>query len=335
MKKYLNWKKVIATSVIGLILGMSLSACSSNNQTTFNNEQKAVESKDDKFTPFELETYHTVVQYTKVPQKVVSFNTHTTENLFALGLEDKIIGTSFKSGEILPKYQKKFDKIPVLAEKYPSMEALLGANPDFVYGRSSAFEEKGAGTVQDMLDNGIIAYVSKATYTEGATIEDTYEDFYNLGKIFNVEDRADKIVNQMKTKVKKVQEQTSKVDEKLRVFVYDSGSDQAYTAGKSLESNIIELAGGQNIFSDLNKTWEKVNWEAVVQRNPQCIIINDYEEVSAEEKIKFLKSNAALSGIDAIKNDNFVVVQLPSVFTGIRNADAVENLAREFYPDLF
>lgn len=327
MKKSLNFKKMTIAICISLMLGLVLIACS---KKTENKEKEIIENGK-----FEVETYHTVVKYEKVPERVVSFNAHTTENLFALGLEDKIIGTAYNNAEILPEYKEKFKKIPILAEQYPSMEALLGVNPDFVYGRNSAFVEKGVGTVKDFIDNGIMVYVSKATYTEGATIEDTYDDFRNLGKIFNVEDKADKIVKKMKNQIESVQNRTSKIDKKLRVFVYDSGDDQAFTAGKSLESNIIELAGGKNVFGDLNKTWERVNWEAVVEKNPQCIVINDYEGVSAEDKIKFLKSNKALKNVDAIKNNKFVVLPLPSVFTGIRNGDAVENLAKGFYPDLF
>ncbi|WP_125153013.1 ABC transporter substrate-binding protein [Clostridium rectalis] len=327
MKKNLNCKKIISVICMILMLGSLLTACSKNKKN--NGEDTS------KHESFELKTYNKTVKYKKVPERVVSFNAHTTENLFALGLEDKIIGTSYNNAEILPQYKEKFKKIPIIAEKYPSMEALLGVNPDFVYGRNSAFVEKGVGTVKDFIDNDIMVYVSKATYTEGATIEDTYEDFYNLGKIFNVEEKAEKIVKEMKNQIESVQNKISKIDKKLRVFVYDSGDDQAFTAGNSLESNIIELAGGENIFGGLKKTWERVNWEAVVEENPQCIVINDYENISAENKIKFLRSNKALKDVDAIKNNKFVVLPLPSVFTGIRNGDAVENLAKGFYPVLF
>ena len=46
-------------------------------------------------------------------------------------------------------------------------------------------------------------------------------------------------------------------------------------------------------------------------------------------------AKAELSDVDAIKNNRFVVLQLPTIFTGIRNGDAVEILAKGFYPDLF
>lgn len=302
------------------------------------NSKEKDESTNNSFNhnTVKLEVMGSEVEYKKVPETIVSLNSHTTENLFALGLGDKIIGTSYNNVEILPEYKEKFDRIPVLAEKYPSMEVLLSKNPEFVYGRNSAFGEKGVGTVRDMVSAGIMPYVAKGTYTPGATIEAVYEDFNNLGKIFNVEDKASEIVNEMMGKISKVQEKTSKIENKKTVFVYDSGEDKAYTAGKSLQTNLIELAGGVNVFgNELEKTWENVNWEAVVDKNPDYIIINDYGDKSAQDKINFLKTHPALKDMKAIKEDKFIVIQLSSMFEGIRNDEAVEFLASEMYPELF
>ncbi|PIE76919.1 MAG: Fe3+-hydroxamate ABC transporter substrate-binding protein, partial [Clostridiales bacterium] len=123
--------------------------------------------------------------------------------------------------------------------------------------------------------------------------------------------------------------------EPLKVFVYDFGTDDAFTAGQSLESDIIAKAGGHNVFSDIEKTWVRVSWEEVVESNPDVIVINNYGDTTAEDKIKALKENPALSGITAVKEDRFVVLPLPSVFTGIRNGAAIEYLAKEFYPEVF
>lgn len=336
MKKGI-WKNNLPV-VFVLVLGLMMSACSTPSAPQEQQEPQTESSQPSEekaaYEPFKLTTYETEVEYTKVPQAVVSFNVHTTENLMALGLTDKIVGISYTNAEVLPQYKEAYDKIPVLSDKYPSLEVLMGAQPDFVYGRSSAFGEKGVTTVQGFVDNGIMPYVCKPTYTNGAKMEDVYEDFENLGKIFAIEEKAKEITDGMKERIAVVSEKVSKETPKT-VFVYDSGEDQAYTAGNSLQSNIIELAGGKNVFDHLEKTWEKVNWEAVVEKNPDYIIVNDYGETKLEDKIAFLKKHPALQDMDAIKNDRFVAVELPSVFAGIRNADAVETIAKGLYPDLF
>ncbi len=306
------------------------------NDQAGNDAQEPEENTDEEDSAFSVVTFEDKeVTYDHVPERAVSFNLHTTENMLALGLEDKMVGTAFGNAEILPEYKDAYEKIEKLSDKYPSFEVLLAADPDFVYGRSSAFGEKGVGSVQTFLDNDIMPYVSKATYTAGATMEDTFADFETLGKIFGVEDRAKEIIDDMKATIKNVEDKLEGQDEKVKVFVYDAGTDDAFTAGQSLESDIIAKAGGYNVFSNIEKTWVSVSWEEVVENNPDVIVINDYGSTSADDKIKMLKENPALSEIKAIKEDRFVVLPLPSVFTGIRNGAAIEYLAKEFYPELF
>ncbi len=340
-----NFKSKALILTLILVLMLSLSACNDSQPSDSDTSDPAVteptsedegDMTEEEFEPFSVVTFEdNEVTYDHVPERVVSFNLHTTENLLALGLGDKIIGTAYNNAEILPEYKEEWESIPQLAEKYPSFEVLLGAGPDFVYGRSSAFGDKGVGSVPTFVENGIMPYVSQATYTNGATLQDTYDDFTFLGKLFAVEDRAEEIVNTMKDQIAGVESTLADQDSKLKVFVFDFGTDDAFTCGQSLESDIISKAGGENVFGHIEKTWVSVSWEEVVEANPDVIVINDYGDTTAEEKITFLKENAALADVQAVKDDRFVVLPLPSVFTGIRNGDAVVYLAEQFYPDLF
>lgn len=325
----MNFKKLkklglVSTLTLGILLSVG---CSSTEKT----EEKV--SGDNK--SLTIKTYDVDVSYDKVPDTIISLNSHTTENILALGLGDKLIGTAYNNGEISDEYKDEAEKIEVIAEKYPSMEVLLGVSPEFVYGRSSAFSEKGVATVNDMVENGIMPYVSKATYTDNANMEDVYEDFENLGKIFNIEEKANSIISEMKNNIKDIQARINNIEKKKTVFVYDSGEEQAYTAGKSLQTHLIELAGGQNIFNDLDKSWENVNWETVSQRNPEYIVINDYDGKTFDEKVKFLKSHPVMKDLDAVKNSRFILMPLASTFAGVQNDNAVDLMAKGLYPEIF
>lgn len=287
------------------------------------------------FKPFNIFTYNEYVKYEKIPERAISMNLHTTEEMMALGLGEKIIGTAYNNAVILPKYKEQFDKIPKLADKYPSFEVFLDAEPDFVFGRSSAFSSKNkCADITDILNENIGVYVSKASYTNNSDFNDVYEDFYNLGKIFNIENRAAFLVEDMKNRVSIVASKVN-VSRPSKVFVYDFGEDKAFTAGKSLETYIIQSAGGKNIFDDIDKTWSYVNWETVVDRNPDVIVINDYGNTSAQAKIDFLKSNAMLQSINAIKNEKFIIVPLPGIFPGERVVDSLETIAKGLHSTLF
>ena len=287
------------------------------------------------FEPFSTYTFEHYVRYDKMPEKAVSMNAHTTELMLALDLEEYLIGSAYNNAKILPEYEVAFNKIPILAEKYPSFEVLLDSGADFVFGRSSVFTSSyKTATMDEMLSQNIDVYVAKASYTQNADFNDVYEDFETIGKLFNVENESALMVEAMQSKIANVAAKVNTV-RPVKVFVYDFGSDKAFTAGKSLETYIIQTAGGKNVFDDINKTWSYVNWETVVDRNPDYIVINDYGNTTAEEKIEYLKSLPMLKSVNAIKNENFVVVTLPSVFPGVRVDEAVENIAKGLHPESF
>jgi len=287
------------------------------------------------FKPVYIYTFNEYIKFDAIPKRTISMNLHTTEQMMALGLASKIIGTAYNNATILPQYEEVFNKIPKIAEKYPSFEVLLDAEPDFVFGRSSVFTSKNkCASMKDVLDEHIKVYVSKASYTNNADFNDVYEDFYNLGKIFNIENKAALLVEDMKKKAAVISAKVN-VIRPVKIFVYDFGDDQAFTAGKSLETYIIQAGGGKNIFDDIDKTWSYVNWETVVDRNPDMIVINDYGKTSAKDKINFLKSNPMLATVNAIKNDQFVIVSLPGVFPSERVIHSLEKMAKGFHPELF
>lgn len=94
---------------------------------------------------------------------------------------------------------------------------------------------------------------------------------------------------------------------------------------------LIEAAGGTNIMDDFEKSWGTVNWEAVVERNPEVVVIVNYGNVTAEEKRAFMMNNPAFADLDAVKNDRFVVLEYVEATPGPRNINAVKKLANSFW----
>ena len=172
-------------------------------------------------------------------------------------------------------------------------------------------------------------------YTVGADVDVVYQDFYNLGRIFQVEDRAEELVSAMQAQIAAAEEAVAG-QEATRVFVYDMAQEGgAYTCGNNFTSKLIEHAGGTNIFNDLDTTWATVSWEEVVERAPEVIIINDYAGDTLDEKIAQLKENPALATVPAIQNDRIISVQLCEVFASSMTGNTVEKFAKAFHPDCF
>lgn len=288
--------------------------------------------------PLTIHNGDTTLVFDKAPERAVTLNGHVTELMLSLGLAPKMVGNAYLNHPILESLKADYDTIPILSDgtASPSLETVLGTGADFTYGRLSAYRDTAVAPVEKLRQLGINAYAVKGTLIKGATMADVYEDIANLGQIFDIQPTATALIDRIRGEIAAVEDKVKAAGlPRVRVLVYDSGEDAIYTTGKALQTHLIELAGGENIFADLDETWSNVSWEEAVARAPDVIVINDYGQVSAAAKIELLKSNPALSSMPAIQNDRFVVLPLPSAFEGVRNPDAVRTLAAGFYPELF
>ena len=162
-------------------------------------------------------------------------------------------------------------------------------------------------------------------------MDDRYSDLRNLGAILDVEARAETLIADYQSDLADFLASQSALPDAPRVFVYDSGEDVPFTAGRyAMPNALIEAAGGTNIMNDFEKSWATVGWEAVVERNPEIIVIVNYGEVTVEQKIEFMMSNPAFADIDAVRNNRFVVLEYVEATPGPRNIAAVKTLAAAF-----
>ncbi|MEO3726287.1 ABC transporter substrate-binding protein [Pseudomonas syringae] len=288
--------------------------------------------------PLTIQSCNREVTFKEAPKHAVSHDINMTQMMLALGLKSKMAGYSGVSGwkSVTPEMQSLLDGLPELAAKYPSVETLLNANVDFFFaGWDYGMRVGGDLTPQTLQPLRINVYELTESCAfvmkrPAATLDDTYNDLRNLGKIFDVQDRANALIADMQNQVAEVRKDLPA--EKPRVFLYDSGEDRAMTSGRlGMPQALIDAAGGRNVLDDVEASWTRVNWETVVERNPQVIVIVDYSEITAEQKIEFLLKNKALQSVDAIKNQRFIVIPYVQATPGIDNVLAVETLAKGFH----
>ncbi|WP_085595416.1 MULTISPECIES: ABC transporter substrate-binding protein [unclassified Pseudomonas] len=288
--------------------------------------------------PLTITSCNREVTFKQAPRHALSHDINMTQMMLALGLKSRMVGYSGISGwkAVTPQMSALLDGLPELAAKYPSVETLLNANVDFLFaGWDYGMRVGGDLTPQTLAPLGINVYELTESCAfvmkrPAASLDDTYNDLRNLGRIFDVQDRANALIAQMQEQVAQVQQDLPA--EKPRVFLYDSGEDRAMTSGRlGMPQALIDAAGGRNILDDVEASWTRVNWETVVERNPQVIVIVDYSEVTAEQKQRFLLDNPALQGVDAIKNQRFIVIPYVQATPGIDNVLAVETLAKGFH----
>jgi iron complex transport system substrate-binding protein len=322
-------KKVIRVLCITM-LGIILVGCGSTSNEEVDQDPAVGDSAT--YEALTLDNYGREVVITEKPAKVLTLGPNATELFIALGLEDVVIGKSLDnhSREPLPEYAEAYANIEELTYGSATREAVIASGADFIYGIDWEFGGE-ALDIEELEEFGITTYMNSAL-----TLEEIYAEILDLGKIFEIEDVAEAFVADQKERIAAVQEIVSDQDP-VDVLVYDSGGDGVFTAGgTNFATLLIEYAGGKNIFDDItDKQWTTVSYEEVLARDPDVILIQDYDAPPLEHKINEIKENSVLSELESVENENFVVNTLESVLPGNRMAYAIELLAEGFYPELF
>ena len=285
-----------------------------------------------------VDSCNRTVTFDSPPQRAISNDVNLTEMMLVLGLSDKMVGYTGISGwkTLDEEMRLGVKQLPELSPKYPTKEVLVGADADFFFaGWNYGMKVGGEVTPETLKPFGINVYELTESCIHIMTkkkvsMDDMYNDLLNLGLIFQIENRAKKIVDAYRTDLNNFTKKLEPIAAK-KVFVYDSGEDTPFTAGRyAMPTALIEAAGGINIMDDFQKSWGTVTWEEVIDRNPEVVVIVNYGKVTAEQKRKFMMSNPAFANIDAVKNDRFVTLEYVEATPGPRNIKAIKKLAKAF-----
>lgn len=276
------------------------------------------------------------ITVTQPPKKAVTLAQFMTENLLALGLADRMVGTAFLDNPILPSLKDDYEKVPVLpiGEGHShsiSKEAFLATGVDFVSGWRQSISEEGTGSLAELKKRNVTPFVSRGL-TPNGSLDKVYADFILLGEIFSVPEKGKQIVANMKKEVAPTLVKTAKLKKIPTVLVYDSGESEAFVGGAGLVSDLIRLAGGNNVYKNLGQDWGTVSYEDIIQKNPEIVIVTEYYTgAHTADKIKFLQTHPGLKNIDAIKNGRIYIIGLADLSPGIRNATTINRLYEMFH----
>lgn len=297
------------------------------------------ETEEDSYGTVTIQNGERTVTFTRMPEKVLCCHLYAAENMVMLGLEDYIAGKNVPANPAEKPLDELADRFEGIPEIERSHENAVALGTDLVIGQVSAFKDTGWGSYEQFESKGINCLTITGTLVQDETIQQVYQDIENLGKIFKVEDRAEKLIAHIQSQIDEVQEAVKDVaeEDKVRVFVFDTfNGNEIYTTSSGLESNLIELAGGINCTRGMaDSRWFNTSVETLVETNPDIIIINDYGSVTVEEKLEFINSNPALQDVSAVKNQAILTIPLVAVMQDVRAAGACRTFGEYFYPECF
>ena len=262
------------------------------------------------------------VQIQGTVQRIISLSPSNTEMVYALGLQDKLVGVT--SYDNYPPDAK--NKTIVSDFSTIDMEKIVNAKPDLVL--ADSIQQK--DTIPALEKMGITVYTMSPN-----TMDEIYHDLKTLGQITGKTKEADSLAAGLTARVQAVADKTTKltVNNKPRVL-FVTWYDPIWTAGSdTMIQSLIEKAGGTNIAADLNG-YATITLESVIQRNPQVIIVTN-SMGDQHTTLDYIKSNDQFKATDAVKNGKVYEIDA-DVFgrTTPRIVDGLETLAKLLHPEL-
>lgn len=298
--------------------------------------------------PVTINTYGTdgaeiQTTYEKAPEKVIAVYQGSIETMLALGLEDHLVATAGLDNEVPAEQKAAFSKTNYLEEFSPSLETATMLEPDMIFSWGSLFKDDTLGNTQTWIDKGVNTYMNTNTHpaqnevSYSKTLDNEYNDILNIGKIFDVQDKAEAIVDDMKDTITQVTDKTASLGEKPSVLILESMNDTFTNYGaNSLGGDMVTSLGGELANPDA----PSIGKEDVVAANPDVIFVvympytgDDPEEVK-QENLNVILEDEAYASLDAVKNRRIVPIMLSEMYaSATRTKDGIVTFANGLYPE--
>lgn len=280
--------------------------------------------------PVTVQNCDTEVTLTAPPERIVTIKSSTTELALALGVGDRLVGAAFLDGAFPEDLAEAGAQVPILAERAPSSEIVLTAEPDMVFaGWESSFAADAIGERDELADLGVATYVApaacqSANRPDPLTFDLVFDQILEVGDLLGEPETAAALVAQQQESLDQIQ----RSGEGLTALWYSSGSDTPFVGGGiGAPQMIMDAVGLTNIAAGIDDSWGSMGWESVVAAEPDVIVLVDSAWNSAENKISVLEGNPVTAALPAVQEGRYLVLDFAATEAGIRNVDAAASLA--------
>jgi len=319
-----------------LITGLSLGALAQAAPTVY---------------PLTVENCGSTLNFQHAPTRTVTIGQAGTEMLYAMGLGDKVVGTSLWFNNVLAKYKPQDDKIERLADNEPSFESVIGKRPELVAVELEWMvgPQGAVGTREQFHELKIPTYLlpsdceakdnlvgADGTRLAPFRIETIYKSVSQLAQIFDVQERGQQLNDQLNASLaKSIATAQGKRLKDASALVWFSSAQmdiEPFVAGhKGIPDFMLSTLGVRNVVES-DEEWPTVGWETIAKANPTFLVIarmdrRRFPADDYEKKLAFLRSDPVTRNMDAVKHNRIIILDAMAMQASLRMFDGIEQLA--------
>lgn len=316
--------KKLFTVIIAILLLFTVAGCTNNEEI-----QPSEEVLQDQSSEEMSQDQPSEEPVQEQSLRIISLSPSQTENLFALGLGDQIIGVS----DYCDYPAEALTKEKMGSSWTINLERILEMEPDIVFiyagGQPEAVEQMNAAGIQ------VVDFTPNS-------IDEVFESILETGELTNRVNEARRVVEELEAEKEMI---VSKVQDlpKVPVF-YQVWDEPLQTAGPgSFIHELIELAGGENIAGDTDSDYPMYSVEALVEKNPEIYFmpphVSNFEEMTEETAETYREEVRNRPGYDQIKaiRENRIELMEPNIASrpGVRIIKGLQMFAEAIHPEVF
>jgi len=290
--------------------------------------------------------------------RIASLLPSTTEILYALGLEENIIGITHECD-----FPKSIQNKPHLTSSRISHETMSSAEIDHAVrsqldGHGSIYDlnEKLLAELkpdliltQELCEVCAVSYKTvqkaakmfvadaKVVSLEPNTIGDIFENIKTVGELCGAREKAEKVVANLENRLTKVREKSENLKKRPRVFMLE-WLEPPFAPGHWTPEQ-VEIAGGQCLLGKAGEKSQTTTFEKIFGEQPEILVLIPcgYYTKDIVRQLVQTKFPSNWRELAAVKNDNVWAMDASAFFSrpAPRVVDGTEILAKIFHPDIF
>lgn len=336
-------RRTFLAALAAMALTVQLAGCAAGTTPPASSVVPQTSAPENSHYPVTITNYNyagepVTYTYTQAPQRVVAVYQGSIESMIALGLEDHVVASYGLDNEVKAEWQEGFAQMNYQADVFaPDKETVTLLQPDLILSWGSLFSEKNLGDTAAWNAKGVGTYMNSNTCPGGSrTLENEYTDLLNLGKIFDVEDRAEALVAEMRQEIESTLQAVEGRPAVRTAVVEPIGGTVTNYGANTLAGDMVTQLGGQLVQPE----GSEMSKEALVTADPEVIFVvymaysgEDPETVMASQ-LAAITEDPALASLSAVRNGRVYPVMLGDIYAaGPRTVDGIRTIAAGLYGD--
>ncbi len=233
-------------------------------------------------------------------QRIVCLTEETVETLYLLGEQDRIVGVS---GYAVRPPEVRKEKPRISSFTSADVGKILALEPDLIL----AFSDIQGPIIPDLARAGLSVHLFNQRDLAGI-----FAMIRTLGALIGENEKADALARNLEQRIADIAADAKARNNRPRVY-FEEWNDPMIS-GIGWVSELIEIAGGTDIFADLSTKAEAkdriVASEAVIERAPDIVLAS---WCGKKVKLDSFKAREGWSDIPAVKNDRIVEIKSPLI----------------------